>query len=88
MTYSKKLPIVTGIIFIFVVIFCLLHPSNYESATVYVTAITASGGVFAGNVIYYNKKSMVENVAKIDMSCYSKKAKIELDTLERKLQLQ
>lgn len=84
MTYSKKLPIVTGAIFIFTLIFCLLSGGDY---TVRMTAITTTASAFTGTIIWYLKKAQVENTYKLDMSSYKEKAKVELDHLENLIRI-
>ena len=87
LTYSKKLPIITGIIFAFTVVFCLLF-ANYEMTTVYVTAITATGGCFTGVLVRYMSKAQAENVYKLDIASYKDKSEVELTQLEKIVELQ
>lgn len=88
LTYSKKLPIITGVIFAFVVVFCLVFGNGYEMGTVYVTAITVSGGCFTGVLVSYLRKAQAENVYKLDVASYKDKSEVELSQLEKIVELQ
>lgn len=88
-TYSKVLPIVTGVIFIAVIILCFTMPmADYTQGTVYVTALTASAGCFTGVCVWYMKKAQSENAYKLQMSMYREQAKLELENLEKRLEIE
>lgn len=88
-TYSKALPIVTGIIFIAVLISSFMATSDsYSASEIYVTAITSSAACFTGSVIWYMKKAQRENVYKLQTELYKTQARLELENLEKRLQLE
>ena len=69
--YSKLLPIVTCIIFVF----CLYKGFTADFSTVldasfFVTAITLSGGIFGSAIVWYMKKSQSENTVKLKTELY------------------
>ena len=69
--YSKTLPLITGIIFIF----CLykgfaVNVANYTDLTIHVTSITTSAGLFGSAIIWSMKKSQSENNVKLRIEMY------------------
>lgn len=81
-TYSKLLPIVTGAVFIFTLLYCLLFGSDYSS-TILVTALTASAGAFTGTCVWYMKKAQSENMYKLKIALFDHEYNNELDYLEK-----
>lgn len=72
-TTSKICLVTTGFIFVSITIVCLLsiiHSESIFDTTVFVTAITVSGGIFGSNLVWYSKKSASENHYKLRMSMY------------------
>ena len=82
LTYSKKLPLVTGLLFTAALVYGLIC-SNYENSTLCITAISVTGGVFAGTVLMYMRKAMRENIYKLDVASLKEKSAIELDHVEK-----
>lgn len=69
--YSRKLPIITGIIFIFCIVVGLTKDcTNALDTSVSVTAITVSGGIFGSTLIYFLKKAQSENTFILKMKLY------------------
>ena len=69
--YSKLLPIVTCIIFVF----CLYKGFTADFTTMldisfFVSAMTVSGGLFGSAIIWYMKKSQSENTVKLKTELY------------------
>lgn len=86
--YSKILVVVTGIIFICTLVFCLTRETNsYYDTTIYAACITAAAGVFGSALIWYEKKSQAENVSKIKIQHVKDIAEIEIANYEKKLEL-
>lgn len=74
--YSKILPIVTGLIFIAVLIKGLsIDLDTMTDTAVFVTAITVSGGIFGATLKYYMNKSQAENVYKLKLGLYKEASK-------------
>lgn len=72
-TFSKIWLIITGLIFIGVILGCFIITAfqiDVFDTTVYVTAITVSGTIFGANLGWYAKKSTYENHYKLRMSMY------------------
>ena len=87
-SYSKILPVITGSIFVFVIVFSLLTPyMTYDLGTVCVTAITASAGCFTGTCVWYMKKAQAENAYKLQMAVYKEQARLELENLEKRFEI-
>lgn len=87
--YSKIIVFVTGAIFFITLFFCLTRDfENVYDATVYVTAVTVTGGVFGSAIIWYEKKAQAENVSKIQIQHVKDTAEIEFNIYERKVRLQ
>ncbi len=88
-TYSKALPIITGLVFIGVVLYVILNPAaDYYTANTHVTAITASAGCFTGVCVWYMKKAQAENAYKLQMELYKEQAGLELENLRQRLAIQ
>lgn len=72
-TYSKGLPIITGIIFIITLIVCIIcinANQNIMDTAVMVTAISVTGAIFGSCLVWYFKKAGSENQYKLRMSMY------------------
>lgn len=72
-TYSKGIPMVTGILFIVTLIVCVVLSNfnkNIFDTTVMVTAISVTGAIFGSSLIWYFKKAGSENQYKLRMSMY------------------
>ena len=54
--YSKKIPIVTGVIFISFTLLSMFF-GNIIDSTLAMTSISVSGGIFGSSIIWYLKKS-------------------------------
>lgn len=69
--YSKILPLLTGLIFVAVLIkgFTMDFSTVIDTAF-YVTATTVSGGIFGTCIVNYLRKSQLENVQKIKENVY------------------
>lgn len=62
--YSKILPLFTGLLFALITIYSILfNQDGMNSSAIYITAITTSGGCFGASIIWYMKKSQIENVS-------------------------
>jgi len=87
--YSKILVLVTGIIFLICLWYCLTRDaSNVYDMSLYTGAVTITGGVFGSAIIWYEKKSQAENVSKIKLQHVKDVAKIEFNLYEKKIRLQ
>lgn len=74
--YSKILPIITGIIFISVLIKGLsLDFEQLTDTAVFVAAISVSGGIFGATLKHYLNKSQAENVYKLKLGLYKEASK-------------
>lgn len=70
-TYSKWLPITTGIVFII----CLaigfsVDASNVYDVSIFVTAISVSGAIWGTCIVNYSKKASSENAYKMKSAFY------------------
>lgn len=63
MQYSKILPAVSTIIFIFVLLFSFF--GTYFDSTVIIGALTASGSVALTSIVFYMKNSWIEKVSRV-----------------------
>lgn len=87
--YSKLLVLASCAIFITTLIYCLLRDfSCVYDASVYITAISITGGVFGSSIVWYEKKAQAENVSKMQLQHIKDIAEIELDIYSRKVRLQ
>ena len=72
-TFSKGIPVVTGVLFILTLIVCIvcinLNQNIFDTA-VMVTAISVTGAIFGSSLIWYFKKAGSENQYKLRMSMY------------------
>lgn len=86
--FSKLLPLLTGIIFL-VSIYSSFHIdySSVMDTAVYCTALTISGGIFGTTIVWYLKKSQVENIYKIKMGLYQEVSKQQLTYNEKMYKL-
>lgn len=82
--YSKKIPVITGIIFSACIIIAVFNPDSTTS----VTALTVSGGIFGASIIWYMKKSQVENSFKLKSALYEKAANVRYEYSRKILELQ
>lgn len=92
MQYSKILPILTGILFGVTLIVSILvgaQITDYNGgSTIFVTALTVSGGVFGSSIIWYMKKAQVENVFKVKSTLYKTISREQINYAEEMLRLQ
>lgn len=64
--YSKVWPLITTVVFIFVLIFCATRDAdNIHDASLYVGMLSATGAVELTTIVYYMKNSWMEKVAAI-----------------------
>lgn len=69
--YSKILPLLTGFLFASVIAYSLLfNQDGINNSMIYITAITTSGGCFGASIIWYMKKSQIENVSMYKKDLY------------------
>lgn len=72
-TTSKVWLFITGLLFVLIIlaVFCLMTTSDtILDTSIYVTAITVSGGIFGSNLCWYSKKAGSENQYKLRISMY------------------
>lgn len=87
--YSKLIVIVSGIVFISILVYCLsVDYSTVLDVSIYSVAITITGGIFGSSIVWYEKKAQVENVAKIQLRHIKEVSKVEFETYEKKVRLQ
>lgn len=86
--YSKLLPIITGIIFIFCLIVGFMTDfSTIVDVSFYVTAITVSGSTFGTTIVFYTKKAQTENNVKLKTEMYRVASKERLKYNEQMMKL-
>lgn len=85
--YSKKIPIITGILFVFVLL-CSILPFFCVDSTIWISLISATGGVFTSAIIWYMKKAQIENAYKLKMGLYEKASEVRLKFLRESLKIQ
>lgn len=86
--FCKCIVILTGIVFILTLIYCLyLIQNSALDLTLGITAITTTGALFSSTVIWYMKKAQAENVIKWRMTYTEAAARIEYETYEKKMRL-
>lgn len=92
MQYSKLLPILTGLFFGVTLGFSILEGLSVTDygggSTIFVTALTVSGGVFGSSIIWYMKKAQVENVFKVKSTLYKTISEEQIRYAEEMLRLQ
>lgn len=92
MQYSKLLPILTGMLFGITLGFSILEGlsvTDYSGgSTIFVTALTVSGGVFGSSIIWYMKKAQVENIFKVKSTLYKIISHEQIKYAEEMLRLQ
>ena len=77
--YSKMLPIVTGIIFIFVLVCAFTaDPSNAVDASIYVTALSSTAMIWGSSIIWYNKKRSRETAYDLKIKLYKESSEQRL----------
>lgn len=90
--YSKKIPIITGIIFIVMVLLIFFQNAtgnyDYVNASVSISIISISGGIFGSSIIWYLKKAQVENSFKLRCMQFEKASEQRLKFIEGTLKLQ
>lgn len=91
-TWSKGIVLVTGILFIVVVLFTLYMYITGSISSVYDTAslgicISVSGAIFGSNLVWYSKKAASENHFKLRIALFSDSAKIRLQYNEEMMKL-
>ena len=72
-TTSKVWLFITGLLFVLIIlaVFHLMTTSDtILDTSIYVTAITVSGGIFGSNLCWYSKKAGSENQYKLRISMY------------------
>lgn len=85
--YSKKIPIVTGVIFISFTLLSMFF-GNIIDSTLAMTSISVSGGIFGSSIIWYLKKSQVENSFKLKCEQLKQTVNYRLYFIEETLKLQ
>ena len=88
MQYSKVLPIITGLLFGVTLVFSMLNGLSGGNSTIFITALTVSGGVFGSSIIWYMKKAQVENVFKVKSTLYKTISREQIHYAEEMLKLQ
>ena len=92
MQYSKILPVLTGILFGATLLFSILEGFKMTeyggNSTIFVTALTVSGGVFGSSIIWYMKKAQVENIFKVKSTLYKTISDEQIRYAEEMLRLQ
>lgn len=87
--FSKLIVLVSGVIFIGTLVICISKDlSSLYDSSMYLGAITVTGGVFGSAIVWYEKKSQAENVAKIQLQHIKDLSEIEFNVYERKVRLQ
>lgn len=87
--FSKLIIIISALVFVGTLIYCITRDlSSLYDSSLYVGAITITGGVFGSAIVWYEKKSQAENVAKIQLQHIKDLAEIELDIYQRKVKFQ
>ena len=77
--YSKMLPIVTGVIFVMVLVFSFCaKPETAVDASIYVTAISIAGGIWGSSIIWYSKKRTRETAYELRIKLYHESVKSRL----------
>lgn len=90
--FSKKMVFIPWIPFLFIVgLFAYLVLTNYEITEIhqyiFISLITATGGIAATTNVWYLKKSQAENTYKVKKSLYEDISRIDLEHLEKSLEL-
>ena len=85
--YSKKIPIVTGVIFISFTLLSMFF-GNIIDSTLAMTSISVSGGIFGSSIIWYLKKSQAENSFKLKCEQLKQTVNYRLYCIEETLKLQ
>ena len=85
--YSKKIPIVSGVIFISFTLLSMFF-GNIIDSTLAMTSISVSGGIFGSSIIWYLKKSQVENSFKLKCEQLKQTVNYRLYFIEETLKLQ
>lgn len=86
--YSKFVHISSLVIFISVLAYSLTsNGDGMYNTIIYTTAITVSGTLCALTVVWYLKKSQVENVYKLQMGLVESISKNEIETTREKLHI-
>lgn len=88
--YSKILPIFTGLLFAYTVVYSLTFGdfSQIKDSVIYCTAITVVGGVFGAVTTGYLKKSGTENIFKLKEHSYTTVSKVQIDYATSMMELQ
>ena len=87
-TFTKLVVCIVCVLFIGTLIFCLQqNTDSYEEITLYATALTVTGSILLTTVIFYAKKSSLENVQKIKISYYESTMDIRLKYNKEMLKL-
>ena len=88
LTWSKGNLIVTGTIFVTVLLFTFFMYINSNIDNTYdvaalVAAISVSGGIFGSNLVWYSKKAASENQYKLRMSLFRDASNVRLEYNEK-----
>lgn len=87
--YSKILPLLTGFLFAIVIIYSMLfNQDGMNNSMIYITAITTSGGCFGASIIWYMKKSQVENVSMHKKDLYKTISEEQINYAREMMKLQ
>ena len=86
--YSKKIPIVTGIIFFFCLMVSFVTPmTSVIDASIGVAAITISGSIFGTSVVAALKKFSLENAYILKLEMFKQSSRERLKYNESMLKL-
>lgn len=86
--YSKKIPIVTGIIFFFCLAMSFVSPMNtVVDASIGVAAITVSGSIFGTSLVWVLKKFAMENAFILKLEIFKQSSKERLKYNEAMIKL-
>lgn len=80
--YSKKIVLLTGIMFISQIITAIIFSYNNLDTSIIVYTITATGGVFGASIIFYLNKAKLENAIKIKVAFYKLKLNLSREIPE------
>lgn len=77
--YSKKVVVYTGILFLIALLYCLSKDySSYVDVSIYASALTITGGIFATSLVWYMKKTQAEHVVGTQAEMYERVMRMRL----------
>ena len=87
-SFTKLLVTAVAVIFVVTLIVCLrATPTDYEQASLYAVALTATGSILLTTLIFYSKKSQAENLQKIKAGYYEQTLEYRLKYNKEMLKL-